>query len=87
MFGGRCNKYANIRKKKVFNEAEVIDYIEKRNDILFKECAPDPETLAQEKRFCRRHSPLLFHLYALAALFLVLSYPGGGNVCLRGDFA
>ncbi len=84
MFGGRCNKYANIRKKKVFNEAEVIDYIEKRNDILFKECAPDPEELDQEKRLCRRHSPLFFHLYALAALFLVLPYPGRGNVCLRG---
>ena len=68
MFGGRCNKYANIRKKKVFNEEEVIDYIE----------------TYQEKRFCGRHSPLFFHLYALAALCLVLPYPGRGNFCFPG---
>ncbi len=49
MFGGRCNKYANIRKKKTINENEVFDYIEKRNEILFEECAPDPETFVRKK--------------------------------------
>ena len=37
MFGGRCNKYANMRKKNVVNEAEVFDYVEERNNLLFQE--------------------------------------------------
>ncbi|HXK64924.1 MAG TPA: acyl-CoA dehydratase activase, partial [Spirochaetota bacterium] len=40
MFGGRCNKYANMRKKRVIHEEEVVDFIEKRNELLFHECAP-----------------------------------------------
>lgn len=40
MFGGRCNKYANMRKKRIINENEVVDFIEKRNELLFYECAP-----------------------------------------------
>jgi len=40
MFGGRCNKYANMRKKRVINEEEVVDFIEKRNELLFRQCAP-----------------------------------------------
>ena len=51
MFGGRCNKYTNIRKKNIFNEADVIDYVEKRNDILFRESAPDPAKLIRKKDF------------------------------------
>ena len=71
MFGGRCNKYANMRKKNIVNEAEVFDYIEERNNLLFHECAPDPDELVQEKRLCCRHTALLFHLYSLAFIFLV----------------
>jgi len=68
MFGGRCNQYANIRKKKTFNEAEVIDYIEKRNDILFKECAPDPEKLIRKKDFVIG-IPRCFSIYTLWPLY------------------
>lgn len=68
MFGGRCNKYANIRKKKEFNEAGVIDYIEKRNDILFKECAPNPETLVRKKDFTVG-IPRCFSIYTLWPLY------------------
>ncbi|MEN6423486.1 MAG: acyl-CoA dehydratase activase [Smithella sp.] len=68
MFGGRCNKYANIRKKKVFNEAEVVDYIEKRNDILFKECAPDPASLLKKKDYIVG-IPRCFSIYTLWPLY------------------
>ncbi len=51
MFGGRCNKYANIRKKKVFNEAEIFDYVEKRNELMFKDFTPDPAMLNRKKDF------------------------------------
>ena len=68
MFGGRCNKYANIRKKKVFNEEDVIDYIEKRNDILFKECAPNPEELVKKKQYVVG-IPRCFSIYTLWPLY------------------
>ncbi len=68
MFGGRCNKYANIRKKKEFNEADVIDYIEQRNDILFKECAPDPDGLVKKKNFVVG-IPRCFSIYTLWPLY------------------
>lgn len=45
MFGGRCNKYANIRKKNAFDESGIVNYIDRRNDIIFNRCAPDPSTL------------------------------------------
>jgi len=68
MFGGRCNKYANIRKKKVINEAEVFDYIEQRNNLLFKECAPDPEKLIRKKD-CVVGIPRCFSIYTLWPLY------------------
>ena len=68
MFGGRCNKYANIRKKKVFDEACVTDYIEKRNDILFKECAPDAASLAKKKDYVVG-IPRCFSIYTLWPLY------------------
>ena len=68
MFGGRCNKYANIRKKKVFNEDNVVDYIEKRNDIMFNQCAPDPSTLVKKKN-CVVGIPRCFSIYTLWPLY------------------
>jgi len=37
MFGGRCNKYANMRK--VVKDVPVFDYVEKRSKLLFEDCA------------------------------------------------
>jgi len=37
MFGGRCNKYTNMRKKVV--DVPVFDYVEKRQKMLFEEFA------------------------------------------------
>jgi predicted CoA-substrate-specific enzyme activase len=68
MFGGRCNKYVNIRKKKEFNENEVTDYIEKRNDIVFKECAPDPVNIIKRKDFVVG-IPRCFSYYTLWPLY------------------
>ncbi|MBN8217762.1 MAG: activase [Spirochaetes bacterium] len=42
MFGGRCNKYANLRKKKEI--AAAVDWVEARNQLHYTECAA-PETL------------------------------------------
>ncbi|GHU24921.1 2-hydroxyglutaryl-CoA dehydratase [Spirochaetia bacterium] len=41
MFGGRCNKYTNMRKQ--LKDVPVFDYIEKREQLLFEEyAAPEP---------------------------------------------
>ena len=45
MFGGRCNKYTNMRKGSLHDGGsqntpiEVIDYVEKRQKLLLEECA------------------------------------------------
>jgi predicted CoA-substrate-specific enzyme activase len=68
MFGGRCNKYANIRKKKTINESDVFDYIEKRNDILFRQCAPNPDSFIRKKDFTVG-IPRCFSIYTLWPLY------------------
>ncbi len=68
MFGGRCNKYANIRKKKIVNEAEVFDYIEERNNLLFQKCAPDPNEFVRKKDFVVG-IPRCFSVYTLWPLY------------------
>ena len=68
MFGGRCNKYANIRKKNIVNEAEVFDYIEERNNLLFHKCAPDPGALVRKKGFVVG-IPRCFSIYTLWPLY------------------
>jgi predicted CoA-substrate-specific enzyme activase len=40
MFGGRCNKYTNMRKH--VKDVPVFDYVEKRQKLLFEEFAPAP---------------------------------------------
>jgi len=46
-FGGRCNKYANIRKKIQVNESEVTDYTSVRHKLYFGKYAADPKTLVK----------------------------------------
>jgi len=68
MFGGRCNKYTNMRKKKVLKENEVQDYIQQRNFLLFTECAPDPEEF-EKKRDVSVGIPAAFSVYTLWPLY------------------
>lgn len=68
MFGGRCNKYANIRKKKLFDESEIFDYVQKRNDLLFHESSPLPETLKKNSRL-KIGIPRCFSIHTLWPLY------------------
>jgi predicted CoA-substrate-specific enzyme activase len=68
MFGGRCNKYSNIRKKKVINEAETFDYVEKRNNLLFNVCAPQPDKLIKKREYVVG-VPSCFSVYTLWPLY------------------
>ena len=47
MFGGRCNKYTNMRKQ--VKDVPVFDYVEKRQKLLFEEYAA-PELLETNSR-------------------------------------
>ena len=40
MFGGRCNKYANMRKKT--DELQVSDWVRERSELLYVRSAPNP---------------------------------------------
>jgi len=64
MFGGRCNKYANSRKKKVIDENSVFNYIDAREDLMFIECAPDPAKLEKRKDYIVG-IPRAFSVYTL----------------------
>ena len=41
-FGGRCNKYANLRRK-VADTDDVVDYTEVREQLYFEKYAPPPD--------------------------------------------
>ncbi len=73
MFGGRCNKYANMRKKAagsaadsdtMDNSAQVFDYVELRNKLMFDQFSPDPATLVRKKEYTVG-IPKCFSVYSL----------------------
>ncbi len=68
MFGGRCNKYANMRKKKKIDEATVYNYIDKREHLIFTECAPKKEDFVKKRDFIVG-VPKAFSVYTLWPLY------------------
>jgi predicted CoA-substrate-specific enzyme activase len=51
MFGGRCNKYANSRKKKVIDESSIFNYVDAREELMFKKFTPDINRLERKKDY------------------------------------
>ncbi len=49
MFGGRCNKYTNTRK--AIRDVPVFDYVEKRQNLMFVECAAPAESFVAKRKF------------------------------------
>ncbi len=68
MFGGRCDRYTNKRKKKVLDESKIFNYIEVRDDMLFREFAPDVTTFNKKKDFVVG-IPRAFSIYTLWPLY------------------
>ncbi len=68
MFGGRCNKYANMRKKKNIDESTVFNYIEKREQLMFHDCAPPKEEFVRKYDFVVG-VPKAFSVYTLWPLY------------------
>ena len=44
-FGGRCNQYANLRRRKKIDLDQVGDFVALRQQLMFEELAPDPLAL------------------------------------------
>jgi predicted CoA-substrate-specific enzyme activase len=64
LFGGRCSKYANLRKRKgAGDEAAAVDWVERRNALLFDQCAADPSSLVARRRYAVG-VPRCFSVYA-----------------------
>jgi predicted CoA-substrate-specific enzyme activase len=49
MFGGRCNKYTNMRKH--VSDVPVFDYVERRQKMLFETFAPAPAAFARRRDY------------------------------------
>ncbi len=68
MFGGRCNKYTNLRKNAPVNESTAKDYIAMRSELLFFECAPKHEELNKKRGFTIG-IPKVFSVHTLYPLY------------------
>ena len=86
MFGGRCNKYANMRKKKVVAEDSVRDWVEERNKLLFETCVPDPATLKKRRDFVVG-VPKAFSVYTLWPLYSWYFHELGIEAVLSEDIS
>ncbi len=86
MFGGRCNKYANIRKKNIFDESRVFDYVQKRSDLLFHESAPDPGTIKKTRDFLIG-IPRCFSIHTLWPLYSWFFHTLGVEYYLSKDIS
>ena len=65
MFGGRCNKYTNMRK--AIKDVPVFDYVEKRQKMLFEEFAAP--ALLEKKRDFTVGIPRAFSVHTLYPLY------------------
>ncbi|MDR2951780.1 MAG: acyl-CoA dehydratase activase-related protein, partial [Treponema sp.] len=68
MFGGRCNKYTNMRKH--IKDAPFFDYVEKRQKMLFEEfAAPNADSNQQYLRSYTIGIPRAFSVHTLYPLY------------------
>ncbi|MFP4363522.1 MAG: acyl-CoA dehydratase activase [Spirochaetia bacterium] len=67
MFGGRCNKYANSRKKQKSGEEQVRNYVQERMDLMFKTYAPAKKTAGTPKLTVG--IPKCFSVYSMYPLY------------------
>ena len=90
MFGGRCNKYTNMRK--ALKDAPVFDYVERRQKLLFEEFAA-PDSVAAERKSGvpeRKYAvgiPRAFSVHTLYPLYSWFFYELGIRTFLSTEVA
>ncbi len=82
MFGGRCNKYANLRKKA--RDVAVTDWVAERSELMFKTCAPD-EAAFEKKRPYTIGIPRCFSVHTLFPFYSWLFHELGIATFLSED--
>jgi len=85
MFGGRCNKYANMRKK--VTEEPVFDYTEKRQNLLFREYAAPALEDKDKKRDFTVGIPKALSAHTLYPLYSWFFYGLGIKAFLSSEVA
>ncbi|MDR0377860.1 MAG: acyl-CoA dehydratase activase, partial [Spirochaetaceae bacterium] len=92
MFGGRCNKYTNMRKQTAGPQtagaasAPVFDYVEKRQKLLFEEFVP-PEDGFIPRRPYTVGIPRAFSTHTLYPLYAWFFYELGIKTVLSTEVA
>jgi predicted CoA-substrate-specific enzyme activase len=84
MFGGRCNKYTNMRK--AVRDVPVFDYVEKRQKMLFEEFAA-PRSESGEKRDFVVGIPRAFSVHTLYPLYSWFFHELGIRTILSSEVA
>ncbi|MCL2209484.1 MAG: acyl-CoA dehydratase activase [Treponema sp.] len=75
MFGGRCNKYANMRKN--VKDVPVFDYVEKRQKMLFEDFAAPELTEGKNLKNYVVGIPRAFSVHTLYPFYSWLFYELG----------
>ncbi|TFG81010.1 MAG: activase, partial [Spirochaetales bacterium] len=66
MFGGRCNKYANLRRSA--KDIPIFDYVEERRRLMFEEFAPPVEAFSARRDYTVG-LPRAFSVHSLYPLY------------------
>ena len=82
MFGGRCNKYANMRKK--VEDRGAVDWVAERSELMFSKCAPDPATFVA-RRPITIGIPRCFSVHTLYPFYSRLFHELGVKTFLSED--
>jgi len=85
MFGGRCNKYTNMRK--AIRDVPVFDYVEKREKLLFEEYAAPPCADSDIKRDFVVGIPRALSVHTLYPLYTWFFYELGIRTFLSTEVA
>ncbi|MDR3304141.1 MAG: acyl-CoA dehydratase activase, partial [Treponema sp.] len=84
MFGGRCNKYTNMRK--AVKDVPVFDYVAQRQRMLFEEYAPLKETFIKKRDFVVG-IPRAFSVHTLYPLYAWFFHELGVKTFLSTEVA
>ncbi|MBU2647961.1 activase [bacterium] len=68
MFGGRCDRYTNMRKKRKLDDTKIFNYIDVRDKLIFETHAPDPDSFIRKRDFVVG-IPRAFSVYTLWPLY------------------
>ncbi|MDR0404082.1 MAG: acyl-CoA dehydratase activase [Treponema sp.] len=88
MFGGRCNKYTNMRKH--IKDVPVFDYVEKRQKLMFEEFAAPADSSvppSPHRRNCVVGIPRAFSVHTLYPLYSWFFHELGIRTFLSGEVA